>query len=230
MKEKTYNINNLKEVMKKLLSEKGCSWDKAQTHETLKKYLIEECYEAIEAINNNDMNNLCEELGDILFQVVFHSQLADNEGYFNLDDVINDITAKMIYRHPHVFSDRKNDSNSDIIKNWDKLKEKEKGYKNGTDVLNSIPKSLPSLIRAEKTISKAQKYKLDTETLEKAIINIDNLNNALKSTNFSQKEEFQVIIGNYLLNLTKISHFLEINADFSLTNALETYINKVEDI
>lgn len=140
MKETTYNINNLKEVMKKLLSENGCNWDRAQTHETLKKYLIEECYEAVEAINNNDMDNLCEELGDILFQVVFHSELAEKEGHFNLDNVINDVSAKMIYRHPHVFSDTKSDSNEDIIKNWDKLKEKEKGYKDANDVLNSIPK------------------------------------------------------------------------------------------
>lgn len=230
MKEINYNINDLREVMKKLLSEKGCSWDKAQTHKTLRKYLIEECYEAIDAINNNDMGNLCEELGDILFQVVFHSELAQREGYFNLDTVINNITAKMIYRHPHVFSDTEAKNNSDIIKNWDKLKEKEKGYKNAGDVLKAIPKALPSLIRAQKTIGKAQKYKLDTETYDKIADNIVNISNSLKGENISQKEEFQEIIGNLLLNLTKISQILEINADFSLTNALETYINKVEDI
>ena len=118
--DKKYNINDLRNVMKKLLGENGCPWDKAQTHQSLKKYFIEETYEVIDAINNNDKDNLCEELGDVLFQVIFHSQLAENENLFLFDDVVDGITRKMINRHPHIFSDKKNSSISDINLKWDR--------------------------------------------------------------------------------------------------------------
>lgn len=222
MKEIKYNINDLKNVMKKLLAEKGCDWDKAQTHDTLKKYLIEECYEAIEAINNNDMDNLCEELGDILFQVIFHSELAEKEGKFNIDNVINDITAKMIYRHPHVFTD------DPTIPDWDSLKKKEKGHQSEKDIFESVPKALSTIIRAQKIISKAEKYRPSGENTDDILVEIEKCTKALKSANLNHKKELEEIIGNNLLNLIKFSQFLEINADFSLTNALETYINNVE--
>ncbi len=230
MENNRYNINDLAEVMKKLLSENGCPWDKAQTHATLKKYMIEECYEAVDAINNDDMDNLCEELGDILFQVMFHSELAKKEGYFTLDDVINNITAKMIYRHPHVFTNTKSNSTEEINKTWDKLKEKEKGYTSAKDIIASVPKSLPSLIRSQKVISKSIKYGRYNGNLSSSIKIIEEYNKKLQSPNSYHKEELEEIIGNFLLELTKISQFLEINADFSLTNALETFINNVEDI
>lgn len=229
MNNNAYDINDLRNVMKKLLSENGCPWDKEQTHATLRKYLIEECYETVEAINNKDMDNLCEELGDVLFQVVFHSELAQKKGYFNLDDVINNVTAKMIYRHPHIFSENKNTNTDDIINNWDRLKEKEKGYKNVNEILSSVPKALPSLIRSQKIINKSIKYNKDNENLENTIQRLDKYLNKLKCPKQFQNKELEVIIGNFLLDLTKISQILQINADFSLTNALETYINKVED-
>lgn len=225
-----YNIDDLRKVMKKLLSENGCPWDKAQTHSSLRKYLIEECYEAIDAIDNNDMDNLCEELGDILFQVMFHSELAENEGCFNLDKVINDITNKMIYRHPHVFANESDRDQNSIIANWDKLKEKEKGYRSSNEVINSVPKALPSLIRSQKVISKAVKYNKYNDNINNIITQMEAILNRLKKSDFSQKEETEEIIGNFLLELTKISQFLQINADFSLTNALEKFINNVEDI
>lgn len=229
MSQTTYSINDLKNVMKRLLSENGCPWDKEQTHTSLRKYLIEECYEAVEAINNKDMDNLCEELGDILFQIIFHSELAEKKGSFNLDNVINDVTAKMIYRHPHVFSDEKTDNKNEIIDTWDKLKEKEKGYKSSKDIIDSIPKALPALIRSQKVIAKSIKYNKYSPNIDTILTNISNYSNILKTANLGQKEELQEIIGNFLFELTKFSQILQINADFSLTNALETFITRIED-
>ncbi|MGN1318151.1 MAG: YabN family protein [Lachnospirales bacterium] len=230
MSEYKYNINDLKNVMKKLLGENGCPWDRAQTHSTLKKYLIEECYEAVEAINNEDMDNLCEELGDILFQVVFHSELAKNKGYFDLDKVINDVTDKMIYRHPHIFSNEGGNTKEEIIVNWDKLKEKEKGYSSKKEIILSVPKALPSLMRSQKVISKSEKYDIINLDFNEITNNISVLLERLKSSNLDHKEENMELIGNFLLELTKISQFLQINAEFSLTNALEKFINNTEDI
>ena len=99
MKNKKYNMSDLNNVMEGLLAENGCPWDKVQTHETLKNYLIEESYEVVEAIDNKDSENLCEELGDVLFQIIFHSKLAERENKFDFSDVVNNVTAKMIYRH-----------------------------------------------------------------------------------------------------------------------------------
>lgn len=226
MAEYQYNINDLADVMKALLSQNGCPWDKAQTHTTLRKYLIEECYEAVEAINKNDMDNLCEELGDILFQVMFHSELAKKEGYFTLDRVINDITKKMIYRHPHVFLNEGGNTQDEIIDNWDKLKEKEKKYKSPQDIISSVPHSLPALMRGQKVISKAIKYNKCSDDLNSSVKEADRLWSEFKSTKNPNME----LIGNFLLEFTKISHFLQINAEFSLTNAIEKFINNNEDI
>lgn len=127
MKNKKYNMTDLNNVMESLLAENGCPWDKVQTHETLKNYLIEESYEVVEAIDNKDSENLCEELGDVLFQIIFHSKLAERENKFDFSDVVNNVTAKMIYRHPHVFANESADTPQDVSKSWEALKKKKKG-------------------------------------------------------------------------------------------------------
>ena len=228
--DKKYNINDLKSVMKKLLSENGCPWDKAQTHQSLKKYFIEETYEVIDAINNNDKDNLCEELGDVLFQVIFHSELAEKENLFLFDDVVDGITKKMINRHPHIFSDNKISSISDINLKWDSIKKQEKGYKSNVEIIKSVPKSLPALMRSEKIISKAQKNKLDNINLSELIKENNKLSASLENINSLDNMEKMSFIGKFIRNLSKISYFLQINAEFSLTNALEMYINNLETI
>lgn len=227
---KKYTIDDLRQVMKKLLSEEGCPWDKAQTHDSLKQYFIEETYEVIEAINNRDKNNLCEELGDVLFQIIFHSELAEKENLFLFEDVVDGITRKMILRHPHVFTEDKNTSPEKINLKWDSIKKAEKGYKSNMEIVKSVPKSLPALMRSVKTISKAEKTGLTTLDFEELVNENADLSSKLKAANTMDNVEKMEFIGNFLLNLSKISHFLQINAEFSLTNALETYINNLEDI
>ncbi len=225
-----YGIDDLRNVMKRLLGENGCPWDKAQTHESLRQYFIEETYEVIEAINKGDKDNLCEELGDVLFQVVFHSELAERENLFLFEDVTDGITRKMIQRHPHVFADDDGNSVEKINSKWESIKKAEKGYKNNIDVVKSVPSSLPALMRSTKTISKAVKTGLDTLDFENLISENEKLSHSLKEANSMNDMEKMELIGKFYINLSKISNFLQINAEFSLTNALETYINKLEDI
>ena len=121
-----YTFDDLKQILEKLRDkENGCPWDSVQTHESMKKYLVEECGEVLEAIDNQDTENLCEELGDVLLQVLMHSQIAEEEGRFTIDDVINEIARKMIRRHPHVFGDGHADSSAEVLLNWEEIKKAE---------------------------------------------------------------------------------------------------------
>ncbi len=225
-----YTLEDLKEVVRRLTAEDGCPWDRIQTHDTLKRYLIEECYEVIDAIDGKDNENMCEELGDVLFQIVFHSELSRKENAFDLSDVIDGITRKMISRHPHIFSDSDEKSIKEINDNWESIKKEEKGYKNNMEILKSVPRSLPALMRSEKTVSKAYKNNMDSEGFDDIAERIESNAGILKSLNLSQKKEQEEIIGKILFDLTKISHFSQLNAEFSLTNAVKTYINRFEDI
>ena len=128
-----YNVKPITDVMNTLLGENGCPWDKEQTHESLRKNLLEEAHEVVEAIDSNDMVHLKEELGDVLLQVVFHAKLAEQEGHFNLNDVVNAITEKMIRRHPHIFADVKADDAETVLTNWEEIKKKEKAGKGETE-------------------------------------------------------------------------------------------------
>ena len=124
-----YTLDDLKEVMRRLRAEDGCPWDKVQTHESMKKYLVEETAEVFEAIDNNDPDNLCEELGDVLFQVVMYSQMASEIGAFTIEDVVDGVCEKMIRRHPHVFGDVKVNSAEEGLALWKAIKEEEKASK-----------------------------------------------------------------------------------------------------
>lgn len=225
-KKDKYSFDDFIKIMKTLISEDGCPWDKVQTHETLKRYLIEESYEVIDAIDNNDKENLCEELGDVLLQVVFHSILAEKDSEFSLNDVIDGVAKKMIYRHPHIFSDVSAETADDVLTNWEELKKKEKGYNSKSDVLKSVPKSLPSLMRAEKVIKKADDSISEKDKLTETINELKNFVSGLDTNNLINSDDKEKTIGDLLFLVTKISAGLKINTEFALTNSTETFINK----
>ena len=152
-----YDINDLLEVMKILRSENGCPWDREQTHKSIRADLIEETYEVVEAIDNDDPALLREELGDLLLQVVFHARIAEEDGIFNFSDVCNDVCEKMIVRHPHVFADVKADNTEEVLKNWDAMKMQTKDQKTPAQSMDSVARTLPSLMRAQKLSKKAGK-------------------------------------------------------------------------
>lgn len=161
MKQKSA-INDLLSVMAKLRSPKGCPWDREQNHMTLRFHAVEEVYELIDAIESGDDHELAEELGDLLLQVVFHCQLANERGAFNFEKVARHITDKLIRRHPHVFGKTKVKNVDEVWANWEKIKHAEKhGTKHErASALDGIPKHLPALLRAEKLVKKARKAKL----------------------------------------------------------------------
>jgi len=152
-----YNIDDLLEIMKILRSENGCVWDREQNHASIRVSLIEEAYEAAEAIDLNNMEMLEEELGDVLLQVVFHARMQEEVGGFNFDDVCDGICKKMILRHPHVFGDVKVANSGEVLANWDEIKKLEKGQKSTRQTLEGVFKALPALMRAEKVYGKAAK-------------------------------------------------------------------------
>ncbi len=173
-------------VIKALRGENGCDWDKAQTHESLIKYLIEESYEFIDAVKNSDPYGMCEELGDVLLQIVLHCAIAEEEGEFSLNDVIREETKKMIRRHPHVFSEDKHHTD------WDEIKKEEHSYKNTTQSMTEIPKSFPATIYADKIQSKAAKVGFDFDdafqAMDKLYEEIDEVKEAVKENSGIMEE------------------------------------------
>jgi XTP/dITP diphosphohydrolase len=148
-------LDELIAVMERLRAPGGCAWDRAQTHESLVQYLVEETYELIDAIESGDRDELVEELGDVLYQVLFHSDIAAEEGRFTLEDVAAHMTAKMVGRHPHVFGDTTADTPDEVMVRWDELKKAEKPAR--TSVLDGIPRGMPALALASKVIGRAGK-------------------------------------------------------------------------
>ncbi|WP_102399460.1 nucleoside triphosphate pyrophosphohydrolase [Haloimpatiens massiliensis] len=229
--ENTKDFYDLKEIMDILRGEDGCPWDKEQTHETLKSCLIEECYEVIEAIDEQNDDNLIEELGDVLLQVVFHSKLGEEEGYFNINDVIKCICDKMINRHPHIFGDIKVDNSSQVLDNWDKIKKREQGLNSYTDSLNHIPKMLPALIRANKVQYKAAKVGFDWDSVEpafeKVLEEFYEVKNVYKSKNKGKiKEE----LGDLIFSCVNVARILDIDPEDALNYTIYKFISRFQYI
>ncbi len=153
-----YGFEDLVEIMTILRSDDGCPWDREQTHESLRKNMIEEAYEVVEAIDEKSYEHICEELGDVLLQVVFHAKMAQENGEFDINDVTDRICRKMIYRHPHIFSDSKKGNSSEVLEVWEELKRKEKGRLTLADNLDSVCKALPALQKCEKLIKKSRQF------------------------------------------------------------------------
>lgn len=156
-KKSRYNIDDLLEIMKILRSPDGCPWDREQTHRSIRRDLLEEAYEVADAIDRGNPESLCEELGDLLLQVVFHAQIAAENGEFDFSDAVDGVCRKMILRHPHVFGDVSVDSTDEVLKNWDAIKRLEKDIKSPAEELDAVAHTLPALMRAAKLSSKCTK-------------------------------------------------------------------------
>ncbi len=208
---------------------KECPWDKVQTHESLKRCMIEEAYESIDAIDNNDFTNLREELGDVLLQVVFHADLAREESYFDLKDVINDECEKMIRRHPHIFSEETAKTVDKVVEKWENVKSKEHGNTTHTQRLKDVPKALPALLRSDKVLKRAadanvEQSDFDT-SLKYAAETIDKIRNAGQEVGQSELSDR---IGYLLLSIVNASRIAGINSEESLNCATKKFINRFE--
>ncbi|WP_260288343.1 bifunctional methyltransferase/pyrophosphohydrolase YabN [Peribacillus aracenensis] len=217
-------FSKLRQVIAELRGPEGCPWDKKQTHESLKKYLIEEAYELIDSIDEEDDEGMIGELGDVLLQVMLHSQIGEDEGMFTIDDVIEGITAKMIRRHPHVFGDVKVSGEEDVLVNWQKIKEDEKGSetKAPKSILDGIEKSLPNLLRAEEYQKRAAKVGFDwdevSEAWKKVREEVQELEEEILSPN-RDVERIKSELGDLFFALVNISRYYDIQAEEAVYKA-----------
>lgn len=226
-----YSFEDLLEIMKILRSENGCPWDKEQTHQSLKKYLIEEAYEVLEAIDSGESAKICEELGDLLLQVVFHSQIALENGSFSMDDVIDGICKKLVIRHTHVFGDDNARTADDVMVFWEANKKKEKNLQTQSDVLKSVPANLPALMRSYKVQQKAADVGFDWDNIKDAILKlyeeIAELQDVYKSKNV---ETISDEAGDVLFSVVNICRFLKVQPEIALSKTTEKFIKRFEFI
>lgn len=222
-------FESLVKIMRDLRSEKGCPWDKVQTHETLKPYIIEESYEVIDAIDSQNPNSIKEELGDLLFQIIFHCQIAEERGDFSIYDVCRCIQEKMIRRHPHVFADKAFDTPTEVSKQWEERK-KEEG-KNKQSILEGIPKRLPALLMAQRVQSRASKVGFDWNALDDVIPKLrEELEEFENAINDTDKKRCEEEIGDILFTIVNISRHKKINAEDTLRKTVKKFINRFAEI
>src|SRR5580698_3950729 len=203
-------VTRLVGLMRRLLAPGGCPWDREQTFETLRKYVLEEACEVIDAIDSNDRGALREELGDLLLQVVFQAELGRREGSFAIDDVVEGIVAKLVHRHPHVFGDLSAKDADEVLRNWEKLKAKEKGPRG---VLGGVPRSMPALTRSQRIGEKVARVGFDWEDARgsraKVAEELGELDHAIEGGDAADIEEE---MGDVLFALVNLSRHLKVDA------------------
>ncbi|RAI15202.1 MAG: nucleoside triphosphate pyrophosphohydrolase [Candidatus Melainabacteria bacterium] len=226
------NLEKLIEIIEILRSPQGCKWDREQTHSSLKPNMLEEAYEAVDAINDNDMSHLKEELGDVLLQVVLHSQIAKEEHSFDIEAVAQTLNEKLIHRHPHVFGDTKVSSTQEILANWEKLKKEEKPHRKS--IMDGISKSQSALMSAQKISKKAVKVGFEwdkEETLYDCVMSeIDEFKEACIEGDFQHEEEE---LGDILFAIVNLARWNKIDAEQALIKANKKFIKrfkKMEEI
>lgn len=219
------NLEELINTVRILRSENGCQWDREQTHSSLKPNMLEEAYEAVDAIDNNDMKHLKEELGDVLLQVVLHSQIADEEKAFNIDDVAKELNEKLIRRHPHVFGNVEVNSTQDILNNWDEIKKQEKTHR--TSVMDGISKSQAALMSAQKISKKAVKVGFewpDEKTLYECVFSeFQEFQEACKE---GDREHIEEEMGDILFAVVNLARWNKIDAEQALLKANKKFIKR----
>ena len=227
--ELVYGYKELIDIIRLLRSEQGCPWDREQTHASLIPSLLEESYELIEALQDEDYVLMQEELGDVLMQVIMHAQIADEAGCFSMKEVVNDVASKLVHRHPHVFAE---DTESfmtaeNVLESWEKIKRQEKNEKTLVEGMDRVAKTLPSLVRTQKVQNKALKaHAVEKDVLGQINQTIQELE-GLKSKLLQQENiEYDSEIGKILFGVVNLSTFFDVNAEFTLTKSLEKFINR----
>lgn len=227
LEKKSYGFDDLVLLVEVLRSDKGCPWDREQDHKSIRKDLIEETYEVVEAIDTENPMLLREELGDVLLQVVFHAQIEREVERFTMDDVANDICIKLIHRHPHVFGEVSADTSDKVLSNWEKIKSEEKHRNTITDKLKAIPPMLPALMRAEKVGKKAKCFDFadEDEVVEKIHEEMAELRVASVAGDADACEEE---VGDLLLSITSLCRKLSIDPEVALNRATDKFIRRFE--
>ena len=213
--------------MAQLRGPAGCPWDREQTPESLKPFLVEECYEVLDALDEGSPDKVKEELGDLLFQIIFHARIAEEKGAFTIADVISAIVEKMTRRHPHVFGEEKVSTSGEVLANWEEIKKKEKAHRDRTSILDGVPQGLPALLRAHGIQKRAARVGFDWNKLDEALPKLDEeileFKESLKSKDAAGIEEE---LGDIFFMLVNISRFLEINPEDALRKTISKFIHR----
>ncbi|EGO64565.1 nucleoside triphosphate pyrophosphohydrolase [Acetonema longum] len=222
----SFQLAPLVDTMARLRSPGGCVWDIEQTHESLRRYMVEEVYEVLEAIELADKKTLCEELGDLLLQVVFHARIAEESGEFTMQDVIDGIVTKLVRRHPHVFGDISVKTAAEVVVNWDKIKQQEKGAERKY-VLDGVPVGLPALMRAFKLQSKAAKVGFDWDSTgpvwDKLAEESDELKAAITGGN---RQDMESEAGDLLFAVVNLARHIGVEPEVALTAANNKFLRR----
>lgn len=222
-------INELREIVRRLRAPDGCPWDREQTHESLRGALLEECYEAIDAINRADDRNLCEELGDLLLLVVMHAEMGSERGAFHFDEVARAVCEKLVRRHPHVFGDAETGDSAAVLRQWEQIKREERG--DSASVMDGLPAALPALMRAQNAQKKAARVGFDwgevAPVLDKIEEEIAELRQEIAA---GHSERTAGEMGDLLFSVVNLSRKLKIEAETALLSTTERFIGRFRKI
>jgi MazG family protein len=219
----------LVELAAKLRSPEGCPWDREQTFKSVKMYLLEECYEALDAIEKEDFSEMCLELGDLLFMIVFLAQLSHEKALFTMTDVINGIVKKMKHRHPHVFGDTVINNSEEVKQNWQKLKmqEKENLNKTASSILKEVPLSLPALLRAHRLSKKASKTGFDWKTKADVLNKVkEEFNELTDAINMGDRDHVKEEMGDLFFSLVNLARHWDLNSEELLRDANSKFVDR----
>lgn len=227
---KRFDLGDLEEIMKRLRADDGCEWDKIQTHNSIRINLIEEAYELLEGLDNNDRDMMLEECGDVLLQAVFHTQIAEDEGDFNWTDMLTALCRKLLDRHTHIFGENHADTPEEALVFWTEAKKKEKKYTSNTDAMSRVPKNFPALLYAEKVQKIAKKCGFDWDTVDGAVDKVrEELDELLSASPEDRHEE----AGDLLFAVCNVLRFYKIDNEMALHDANRKFVERfkvVEEI
>ena len=219
-------FDRLMEIMRQLRAPGGCPWDAEQSHESLKRYLLEEAYEVIEAIDAKDPNHLKEELGDLLLQPVFHAAIAEEQGQFSMNDILDAINDKLVRRHPHVFGSEVIESSEAQVANWEKIKKGEKGDERKT-ALSGIPPQLPALMQAHKITEKAARVGFDWEHVDQVMAKVmEELHEFEEAMLSGDQVEMEAELGDLLFAIVNLGRFLAIDPEEALRKTIRRFTRR----
>lgn len=224
-----YAWSDLVRIMEILRAPDGCMWDREQDHHSIRRNLIEETYEVCEAIDAENAHMLCEELGDVLLQVVFHAQMEKEKGVFTIEDVTDGICKKLIFRHPHIFGTVKVESTEQILSNWDELKKKEKKQTNAAQTLDSVAKSLPALMRAEKLQKRAAKAGFDWENAQGALDKVEEEMGEVRQA-MDGHGELEDELGDLLFAAVNVARHCKVDPEHALERACNKFTRRFTEV
>lgn len=224
-------LHDLVELMRKLRSNDGCPWDKEQSHASLKPHLVEETYEVIDAIDSGDPAKIKEELADLFFHIIFHCQIAKEKGEFDIEGIMALCLDKMTRRHPHVFGDATANTPEEVIRQWEEIKKKEKGYEERKFVVDGLPKYLPALQKAQKLQKKVAKVGFDWKDVKDVVAKIDEeLAEVKDAMQRNKPEHIEEEIGDLLFSVVNLSRFLKLDTENVLHKTIYKFVERFKKV